>query len=222
MNVLNKINRVTTVGVVILFSLPLLGGCQVADKKLTIADASDTVTITPAQSAELRREAKPEVVSCMLNEQKDVRRAVNEATRLLDHKQCWTDSEVLFRDLLSIAASNRPVPENRKVIGRFIHAMGRKGLMTEAEKEEFGRRFFSPRFTSVIASDIVKRKSMNICSICKQGMSDQVIDEVYSELKDKKIGLLEACDLNVEYQRATDNADEVIVLLEAACRACSK
>ncbi len=136
----------------------------------------------------------------------------------IDHVKASLDSgcaahfAAYYDDLLTIAEGD-PKPENKRIFSEFLVWSTDEGLLSTRQAKEYYNRYFNVKFVS-LASDY------NNCShTCPR--RDRVMLDMQRELGDKERGLLKISLDNAGYYRADELYQEIELVLEATCTACS-
>lgn len=125
---------------------------------------------------------------------------------------CEAHFDRYYDDLLTIAEGN-PKPENKRLFSEFLVWSADEGLLSQRQAKNYYNRFFNVKFMS-LASDY------NNCShTCPR--RDRVMLDMERELADKERGLVKVSLDNDGYYRADELYQEVELVLEATCTACS-
>jgi len=125
---------------------------------------------------------------------------------------CHAHFDRYFDDLLSIAEGD-PKPENKREFSQFLVWSTDKGLLSNRQAQEYYNRYFNVKFMSL-------KGDYNNCShTCPN--KQKVLFDMERELSDKERGLLKVSLDNEGYYRADNLFQEVELVLEATCTACS-
>lgn len=125
---------------------------------------------------------------------------------------CAAHFDRYYDDLLSIAEGD-PKPENKRVFSEFLVWSSDEGLLSQRQAKDYYNRYFNVKFMS-LAGDY------NNCShTCPR--RDRIMLDMERELSDKERGLLKVSLDNAAYYRADELYQEVELVLEATCTACS-
>ena len=117
-----------------------------------------------------------------------------------------------YDDLLTIAEGD-PGPENKRAFSEFLVWASDDGLLSKRQAEDYYNRYFNVKFMSM-------RGDYNNCShTCPN--KQRVLIDMERELSDKERGLLKVSLDNASYNRADQLFQEVELVLEATCNACS-
>ena len=125
---------------------------------------------------------------------------------------CEAHFDRYYDDLLSIAEGD-PGPENKRTFSEFLVWASDDGLLSKRQAEDYYNRFFNIKFMSM-------RGDYNNCShTCPN--KQRVLIDMERELSDKERGLLKVSLDSAGYNRADQLYQEVELVLEATCNACS-
>ncbi|MBT8092596.1 MAG: hypothetical protein KJN77_06130 [Gammaproteobacteria bacterium] len=125
---------------------------------------------------------------------------------------CHVHFDRYYDDLLSIAEGD-PRPENKRHFSEFLVWSSDQGLLSNRQAQEYYNRYFNVKFMSL-------RGDYNNCShTCPN--KQKVLIDMERELSDKERGLLRVSLDNEGYYRADQLYQEVELVLEATCSACS-
>jgi len=125
---------------------------------------------------------------------------------------CEAHFDRYYDDLLTIAEGD-PKPENKRIFSEFLVWSGDQGLLSTRQAQEYYNRFFNVKFMSM-------KGDYNNCShTCPN--KQRVLIDMERELSDKERGLLKVSQDPEGYYRADRLYQEVELVLEATCTACS-
>jgi len=125
---------------------------------------------------------------------------------------CHAHFDRYYDDLLSIAEGD-PKPENKRVFSEFLVWSSDQGLLSKRQAQDYYNRYFNVKFMSM-------KGDYNNCShTCPN--KQRVLFNMERELSDKERGLLKISLDNEGYYRADQLYQEVELVLEATCTACS-
>lgn len=149
--------------------------------------------------------------SCAGPQSKNLDSAISGAQSSL-MQGCHTHFDRYYDDLLSIAEGD-PKPENKRQFSEFLLWSTDKGLLSKRQAEDYYNRFFNVKFMSL-------KGDYNNCShTCPN--KQRVLLDMERELAEKERGLLKVSLDNDGYYRADKLYQEVELVLEATCSACS-
>lgn len=149
--------------------------------------------------------------SCAGPQSKNLDSAISTAQSSL-MQGCHTHFDRYYDDLLSIAEGD-PKPENKRHFSEFLLWSTDKGLLSKRQAEDYYNRFFNVKFMSL-------KGDYNNCShTCPN--KQRVLVNMERELAEKERGLLKVSLDNDGYYRADQLYQEVELVLEATCSACS-
>lgn len=125
---------------------------------------------------------------------------------------CHAHFDRYYDDLLVVAEGD-PKPENKRVFSEFLLWSADEGLLSRRQAEDYYNRYFNVKFMSL-------RSDYNNCShTCPN--KRRVLLDMERELSEKERGLLKVSLDNAGYYRADELFQEVELVLEATCTACS-
>jgi hypothetical protein len=125
---------------------------------------------------------------------------------------CVAHFDRYYDDLLSIAEGD-PKPENKRAFSEFLVWANDSGLLSKRQAEEHYNRYFNVKFMSL-------KGDYNNCShTCPN--KQRVLMSMEQELSDKERGLMRVALDQDGYYRADRLYQEVELVLEATCNACS-
>ena len=125
---------------------------------------------------------------------------------------CHAHFDRYYDDLLSVAEGD-PKPENKREFSEFLVWSSDEGLLSNRQAQEYYNRYFNVKFMSL-------KGDYNNCShTCPN--KQKVLFDMERELSDKERGLLKVSLDNDGYYRADQLFQEVELVLEATCTACS-
>jgi len=125
---------------------------------------------------------------------------------------CQSHFDSYYDDLLTIAEGD-PKPENKREFSEFLVWATDTGLLSKRQAEDKYNRYFNVKFMSM-------KGDYNNCShTCPN--KQKVLFNMERELSDKERGLLRVSLDNDGYYRADRLFQEVELVLEATCMACT-
>jgi hypothetical protein len=125
---------------------------------------------------------------------------------------CTARFDAYYDDLLSIAEGD-PKPENKRVFSEFLVWSADEGLLSQRQARDYYNRYFNVKFMTL-------QSDYNNCShTCPR--RDRIMLDLERELGDKERGLLKVSLDSDGYYRADELYQEVELVLEATCTACS-
>ena len=125
---------------------------------------------------------------------------------------CAAHFDRFYDDLLRTAEGD-PKPENKRVFSEFLVWSADEGILSQRQAKEYYNRFFNVKFMTL-------QGDYNNCShTCPR--RDRVLLDMERELGEKERGLLKVSLDNEGYYRADELYQEVELVLEATCTACS-
>ncbi|MBT8088254.1 MAG: hypothetical protein KJO46_09465 [Gammaproteobacteria bacterium] len=149
--------------------------------------------------------------TCSSPQSKNLDHAINAAQASL-LEGCHAHFDRYYDDLLSIAEGD-PKQENKRQFSEFLVWSSDQGLLSNRQAQEYYNRYFNFKFMSL-------KGDYNNCShTCPN--KQKVLFDMERELSDKERGLLRVSLDNDGYYRADQLYQEVELVLEATCTACS-
>ena len=125
---------------------------------------------------------------------------------------CQTHFDRYYDDLLTIAEGD-PGPENKRKFSEFLVWSGHQGLLSTRQAEDYYNRYFNVKFMAM-------KGDYNNCShTCPN--KKKVLFDMERELSEKERGLLKVSEDREGYYRADRLYQEVELVLEATCTACT-
>ena len=125
---------------------------------------------------------------------------------------CAAHFDRFYDDLLR-AAEGDPKPENKRVFSEFLVWSADEGILSQRQAKEYYNRYFNVKFMTL-------QGDYNNCShTCPR--RDRVLLDMERELGDKERGLLKVSQDDASYYRADRLYQEVELVLEATCTACT-
>lgn len=125
---------------------------------------------------------------------------------------CAAHFDRYYDDLLRTAEGD-PKPGNKRIFSEFLVWSADEGLLSQRQAKDHYNRFFNVKFMTL-------QSDYNNCShTCPR--RDRIMLDMERELSDKERGLLKVSLDNDGYYRADELFQEVELVLEATCTACS-
>jgi len=125
---------------------------------------------------------------------------------------CAAHFDRYYDDLLRTAEGD-PKPGNKRVFSEFLVWSADEGLLSQRQAKDHYNRYFNVKFMTL-------QSDYNNCShTCPR--RDRIMLDMERELSDKERGLLKVSLDNDGYYRADELFQEVELVLEATCTACS-
>jgi hypothetical protein len=125
---------------------------------------------------------------------------------------CEAHFDRYYDDLLTIAEGD-PGPENKRAFSEYLLWASDEGILSRRQAEDYYNRYFNVKFMSM-------RGDYNNCShTCPN--KRRVLNLVEDELSDKERGLLLVSLDNDSYYRADKLFQQLELVLEATCTACT-
>jgi hypothetical protein len=125
---------------------------------------------------------------------------------------CTAHFDSYYDDLLRTAEGD-PKPGNKRIFSEFLVWSADEGLLSQRQAKDYYNRYFNVKFMTL-------QGDYNNCShTCPR--RDRIMLDMERELSDKERGLLKVSLDNDGYYRADELFQEVELVLEATCTACS-
>jgi hypothetical protein len=125
---------------------------------------------------------------------------------------CAAHFDRYYDDLLRTAEGD-PKPGNKRIFSEFLVWSADEGLLSQRQAKDYYNRYFNVKFMTL-------QGDYNNCShTCPR--RDRIMLDMERELGDKERGLLKVAQDNDGYYRADELFQEVELVLEATCTACS-
>ena len=125
---------------------------------------------------------------------------------------CAAHFDRFYDDLLRTAEGD-PKPGNKRIFSEFLVWTADEGLLSKRQAKAYYNRYFNVKFMTL-------QSDYNNCShTCPR--RDRIMLDMERELSDKERGLLKVSLDNEGYYRADELYQEVELVLEATCTACS-
>jgi len=125
---------------------------------------------------------------------------------------CAANFDRYYDDLLRTAEGD-PKPGNKRLFSEFLVWSADEGLLSQRQAKEYYNRYFNVKFMTL-------QSDYNNCShTCPR--RDRIMLDMQRELSDKERGLLKVSLDNDGYYRADELYQEIELVLEATCTACS-
>jgi hypothetical protein len=138
--------------------------------------------------------------------------AVNQVKNSLELNGCEAHFDRYYDDLLRIAEGD-PKPENKRLFSEFLVWSADEGLLSQRQAKDYYNRYFNVKFMTL-------QSDYNNCSHTCPSRGRIMLD-MERELSDKERGLLKVSLDNDGYYRADELYQEIELVLEATCAACS-
>lgn len=149
--------------------------------------------------------------SCSSPQTRNLDSAIDDVQTALSNG-CEAHFDRFFDDLLSTAEGD-PKAENKRAFSEFLVWSSDQGLLSTRQAQDYYNRYFNIKFMSM-------RGDYNNCShTCPS--KQKVLFDMERELSDKERGLLKISRDADGYYRADKLYQEVELVLEATCTACS-
>ena len=125
---------------------------------------------------------------------------------------CHAHFDRYYDELLDVAEGD-PKPDNKRAFSEFLVWSSDNGLLSTRQAQDYYNRYFNVKFMAL-------QGDYNNCShTCPR--RDRVMRNMERELSDKERGLLKISLDNAGYYRADELYQEVELVLEATCTACT-
>lgn len=148
---------------------------------------------------------------CVGPQSKNLAAAIDQAQVALING-CHADFDRYYDDLLSVAEGD-PKPENKRAFSEFLVWSSDNGLLSTRQAQDYYNRYFNVKFMSL-------KGDYNNCShTCPN--KQKVLFDMERELSEKERGLLRISLDSAGYYRADKLYQEVELVLEATCTACT-
>jgi len=149
--------------------------------------------------------------SCMSPQMRNLDSAIDNVQASLMNG-CHTHFDRYYDDLLRIAEGD-PKPENKRAFSEFLVWTSDNGLLSKRQAQDYYNRYFNIKFMSL-------KGDYNNCShTCPN--KQKVLLNMERELSEKERGLLKVSVDSDGYYRADELYQEMELVLEATCMACS-
>ena len=118
-----------------------------------------------------------------------------------------------YMDRLLIIAKGNPAPENKERFSEFLVWSTEQGLLSRRQAQSLYNRYFNVKFVSMMGD-------YNTCALsCPR--KNQLLSALEAELTDKELGLMKVSGDRDAYYRADQLFQELELVLEATCAACT-
>jgi len=148
---------------------------------------------------------------CNIPEGKGVDDVIEKTKSILAGNQCNEKFDDLYQNILSVAARDSK-PGNRELFKGFIDWCLVNGTLYKNTARQIYGEYFSSQFMCL-------EKWPKICNQCPK--IDDIERDMNTELKKKELGLLRICEDEARYNKAIVALNQEVVVLKAACMACS-
>ncbi len=149
---------------------------------------------------------------CLSPQTRNLNHAIEDVKSNLRGGSCAAHFDRYYDDLLTIAEGD-PNAENKRIFSEFLVWSSDEGLLSQRQAREYYNRYFNVKFMSM-------QGDYNNCShTCPR--RDRVMLDMQRELSDKERGLLKISLDSAGYYRADELYQEIELVLEATCTACS-
>jgi len=153
----------------------------------------------------------PIKTSCNIPEGKRVDEVIEKTKSILVEKQCNEEFDDLYQNILKVAARDSK-PANRALMKGFIDWCYANGILYKNTARQKYGEYFSSKFMCL-------EKWPKICHQCSR--LNEIEREMNAELKKKELGLLRICEDEARYNKALVLLNQEVMVLKAACMACS-
>lgn len=148
---------------------------------------------------------------CVGPQSKSLAAAIDQAEVALING-CHAHFDRYYDDLLTVAEGD-PKPENKRAFSEFLVWSSDNGLLSTRQAQDYYNRYFNVKFMSL-------KGDYNNCShTCPN--KQKVLFDMERELSEKERGLLRISLDSAGYYRADKLYQEVELVLEATCTACT-
>jgi hypothetical protein len=148
---------------------------------------------------------------CVGPQSKNLATAIDQ-TQLSLINGCHANFDRYYDQLLDVAEGD-PKPENKRAFSEFLVWSSENGLLSTRQAQDYYNRYFNVKFMAL-------KGDYNNCShTCPN--KQKVLFDMERELTEKERGLLRVSLDNEGYYRADQLYQEVELVLEATCTACS-
>lgn len=170
-----------------------------------------TMSLLVALSALILASCATSPPPCDSPQTRNLSAAVNDVKDSLS-SGCAAHFDRYYDDLLRTAEGD-PKPGNKRVFSEFLVWSADEGLLSQRQAKDHYNRYFNVKFMTL-------QSDYNNCShTCPR--RDRIMLDMERELSDKERGLLKVSLDNDGYYRADELFQEVELVLEATCTACS-
>ena len=152
------------------------------------------------------------VTECPLPSGNLVGAAFETARTTLSNPDCRYKFDAVFQSLLSTCEGDPGVKNKEKFSELLVWAKD-EGIISRKQASELYTSYFSHRFVSLPGD-------YQTCSHCPR--LKPILDECRDELKKKEQGLLKAASDKATFAKASDDLNNIEVILEATCSACKE
>ncbi len=171
----------------------------------------NTMRLLVALSALILASCATSPPPCDSPQTRNLSAAVNDVKDSLS-SGCAAHFDRYYDDLLRTAEGD-PKPGNKRVFSEFLVWSADEGLLSQRQAKDHYNRYFNVKFMTL-------QSDYNNCShTCPR--RDRIMLDMERELSDKERGLLKVSLDNDGYYRADELFQEVELVLEATCTACS-
>lgn len=138
--------------------------------------------------------------------------AFDTAYQTLGQQECKYAFDDILTSLLDITQGD-PGEANKKRFSDLLVWSSQHNIISPQKSKELYTRYFSPRFVSLPDEE----KTYLYCH-----NSREILNNCESELRDKKIGLLQIAKDKEAYQQVSNELPQIALILEATCTACAE
>jgi len=149
--------------------------------------------------------------SCAIPEGVRLDDVIKKSKEILQGNRCNEEFDELYENILKVAEGESG-PKNKALIADFINwCYDNRILNKNTARQKYGE-YFSSEF-------MCSEKWPKICHQCPR--LNEIEKEMAAELKKKEQGLLRICEDEPKYNKALTAMNQAMLVLKAACMACS-
>ena len=149
--------------------------------------------------------------SCQVPSGHLVDQAFATAKATLSNPNCKYQFNSIFSALLDICAGS-PDIKNKTQFSNFLMWCKNNGIINTVQAKKQYTTYFSDKFVSL-------PDDYQTCSYCSRMKT--VLNDCWSEIKSKELGLLKACNDSTTYNKAYNDMQKIELILEATCDSCA-
>ena len=153
----------------------------------------------------------PIQIPCNIPKSTRVDDVIAKTKAILQGTQCNEEFDDLYQNILKVAARDSK-PSNRALIKGFIDWCYANGILYKNTARQKYGEYFSSMFMCL-------EKWPKICHQCS-GLNE-IERDMKAELRMKELGLLRISEDEARYNKAVIAFNQTLVVLKAACMACS-
>ncbi|MCG8684842.1 MAG: hypothetical protein MI892_08205 [Desulfobacterales bacterium] len=156
-------------------------------------------------------QTKPKpVTDCPIPSGNLVNEAFETARTTLSRPDCRYQFDTVFQSLLTICKGDPGIENKKKFSDLLMWAKG-EGIISSKQASELYTAYFSHRFVSL-------PDDYRTCSLCPR--LEIILADCTDELKKKEQGLLKVCSDKATFAKASQDLQNIDLILEATCSAC--